>query len=133
MTRTNYSTTATARPASIRLTAGIGAAMLLLGSVLVGPPSHAFADSSGPIPTFRWDVHLDNGVSMAGISTDLPDAIRLAELGETLTPSQAALITQVLTNEAQEENASLTAIAPAVPDTMPAPLSPSADDGGDSD
>jgi hypothetical protein len=111
----------------------VGAAALLLGSTFAGlVPTHAFADSGSgsptPAVTFRWNVQLDNGKSIAGISPDLPDAIQLAEMGETLTPAQMAMITSALTDEAQQENASLTAI-PVPPAPAPAAVVPSDDSG----
>ena len=120
--------------APARLLPWVAAGALLLGGLGAGlVPRHASADSGTPAASFVWNVSLDGGMrSIAGVSADLPNAIQLAELGETLTPAELAQITQVLTDEAQQENASLT----AVPVPTPAPTSaaaPASDDGGDSE
>lgn len=128
MTTTAQSIAATSF-APARLLPWAAAGALLLGGVTSGLPGHAAADASASASTFAWAVQLDNGRSIAGISPDLPDAIQLAELGETLTPAQMAQITQVLTDEAQQQNASLTAV-PVPPPPTPTPVVQS-DDSGD--
>ncbi len=96
-----------------RVATGLAAAILLLGGGAAVLPAHVFAaDSATPAVTtssFLWNVTLSNGTAESGISSDLPSAITLAEIGETLSPADQQMLTATLTQEATAAGASLTA------------------------
>src|SRR5437763_11630952 len=63
------------------------AAFVLIGAPGAGLPGHASADdttasgASGLVPSFNWSVQTPDGISEAGYSADIPDAVALAEIG----------------------------------------------------
>lgn len=120
-----------------RVATSLAAATLLLGGTAAIVPAHVFAaDSATPAVTassFTWNVTLSNGTAEGGISSDLPSAITLAEIGESLSPAAQQMLTATLTQQATDAGVSLTATTPDTsstpPATTPTPM-PSTDDSG---
>lgn len=103
------------------LSSGLVVALLMVGVLAL--PARAFAADDAPVPpsasSFQWVVQLPDGMSIGGVSIDLPDAIRLAELRRAFSDQDIAIIVATLTDQATAAGVSLGAAAQVA---TPAPI-----------
>lgn len=98
-------------------------AVVIAGAVGFGQLDRVHAESGVSEPTatsFRWWLQLPRGAAAAGISVDLPSAIKLAQMGLDLSQDERDMIVSDLT--AQAAAAGLPTTADAATAATPAEI-----------